>query len=122
VVGLEEAYGQRHVDDPDGDVDEEDRMPAGGLGERTTGDDADRASRRGHEAEDTDHPGLLAWPGEHRHDHAQGHGAGHRAADALDEPPGYQQLLAERATTAPAFGGSQEYGWVINPDGTYRPA
>jgi hypothetical protein len=29
--------------------------------------------------------------------------------------------IAERATTAPAFGGSQRYGWVINPDGTFRP-
>jgi uncharacterized membrane protein len=28
--------------------------------------------------------------------------------------------ITERATTAPAFGGSQGYGWVINPDGTFQ--
>lgn len=29
--------------------------------------------------------------------------------------------IAERATTAPAFGGSEGYGWVIDPDGTFQP-
>ncbi|MDN3351149.1 hypothetical protein [Actinomadura sp. DC4] len=28
--------------------------------------------------------------------------------------------IAERATTAPAFDGSEEYGWVINPGGTFQ--
>ena len=28
----------------------------------------------------------------------------------------------ERATTAPAFGRSEGHGWVIEPDGTFRPA
>jgi hypothetical protein len=29
--------------------------------------------------------------------------------------------ITERATTAPAFGRSEGYGWVIDPDGTVRP-
>ncbi len=93
AFGLEQAGGQRGGHDPQGDVDEEDPVPADGLGEDTAGEQADRGTGGGDEAVDADRPGLLPRLREHRHDHAQDHGGGHGTTDTLGEPRNDQHLL-----------------------------
>ena len=60
------------------------------------GEQPDRGARGGDEAVDADRLRLLPRLGEHRHDHAEDHGGGQRAADALDEARADQHLLALR--------------------------
>ena len=68
-------------------------MPADRLRQRAAGQQADRGARGGHEAVDADRLALLLGLGEHRHDHAEDHGGGQRAADALHEAGADEQLL-----------------------------
>ena len=82
--------------DADRDVDEEDPVPVDGLGEHAAGEQADRAAGGGDERVDADRLGLLARLGEHRHDHPEDDGGGHRAADALHEARRDQHRLALR--------------------------
>jgi hypothetical protein len=69
-------------------------MPVEGFGQDAAGEKADRRAGRGHEAVEADRPGPFAWLGEHRHDHPEDDGRGHRAAQALDEPGSDQRLAA----------------------------
>ena len=79
--------------DADRRVDEEDPVPVDGLGEHAAGQQADRAAGGGDEAVDAERLGLLPRLREHRHDHAEDHGGGQRAADALHEARADQHAL-----------------------------
>ncbi len=82
---VEQADGEHRGGNADRDVDEEDPVPVECLGQRASGKQADGAARGGDERVRADRAGLLARVGEHRDDHAEDDGRGHRAADALDE-------------------------------------
>ena len=73
-------------------------MPVDGLRQNAADEQPDRAAGRRHEPIDADRLRLLPRLGEHRHDHAEDHGRGHRAADALDEARGHEHLLRLRRT------------------------
>ena len=68
---------------------------------------ADRAAGGGDERVDADRLRLLARLGEHRDDHPEDHGGGHRAADALDEARADEQLLALRGAAQQRGGGEE---------------
>ena len=95
-VVLEQLGGEQRGRDPDRKVDQEDRVPADGLGQDAPGQEADRRARGGHETVDADGPGLIPRLREHGHDHAQDDRRAHRAADALYEPSRDQHLGAPR--------------------------
>jgi hypothetical protein len=82
--------------DGDRQVDEEDPVVVDALGEDAARQQPDRAAGGGHEPVDPNRLGLLPGLGEHRHDHAEDHGRGHRPADPLHEPGDDQQALALR--------------------------
>jgi hypothetical protein len=107
LVLLDQLDGQGRGDDADRQVDEEDPVPVDRLGQHPTGEQADRAAGRGDERVDADRLGLLPRFGEQRHDHAQDHRGGQRAADALDEAGRDQHLLGP-GQTAPDGGGGEE--------------
>jgi hypothetical protein len=87
------ADGQRGGRDPEREVHEEDPVPVDGLGDHAAGQHADRRARGARERVAADGPGPQRRLGEHRRDHPEHHGRGHRAADALDEPRGDQHGL-----------------------------
>ena len=90
----EEPRGEYRGGDADRHVHEEDPVPRDGLGQHAAGEQADRGARGGDERVDADRLRLLPGLREHRHDHAEDHGRGHRAADALQEAGADQQALA----------------------------
>ena len=96
LVAVEQPEREHGGGDADREVDEEDPVPAEGLGQHAAGEQPDRAAGRGHEAVDADRLRLLAWLGEHGDDHAQDHRGGQRPADALEEPRAHKHLLALR--------------------------
>ncbi len=104
-------------EEPDRSIDEEDPVPADRLRDDTADQQADRAARRGDEGVDPHRLGLLPRLREHRHDHAQDNGRGHRAADALEEPRADQHRLALRE--AAEHRGDDEDGQAVEQD---RPA
>jgi hypothetical protein len=68
-------------------------VPVDGLREHPTREEAHRPAGRGDERVDADRLRLLARLGEHRDDHPEDHGGGHRAADALQEARSDEHLL-----------------------------
>jgi hypothetical protein len=94
LVARDEPPREERRDDADGDVDEEDPVVVDRLRQHAAGQQPDRAAGGGDEAVDPDRLGLLARLGEHREDHPEDHGGGHRAADALDEAGRDERLLA----------------------------
>jgi hypothetical protein len=71
-------------------------VPVDALGEDAPGEQPDRGAGRGDEAVHANRLGLLPGLGEHRHDDAEDHTRGQRAAHALDEARSDQHLLALR--------------------------
>ena len=96
LVALDQAQGEHGGDDRDRHVDEEDPVPVDRLGQDPAGEQPDRAAARGDERVDPDRLRLLPRLREHRDDHPEDHGRGHRAADALDEARAHEHLLALR--------------------------
>jgi hypothetical protein len=107
LVVLDVAQRQQRGRDADRDVDEEDPVPADRLGQRAACQQADRGTGGCHEAVDADRLGLLPRLREHRHDHAEDHSGGERAADPLDEARGDQESLARREPAGERRGGEE---------------
>jgi len=82
--------GEQQDGEADRQVDEEDPVPAQGVGEDTAEDLADRGPGRAREGEHGDGAGAFGRLGEQGDQDAEGHGGAHRAADALREPGGDQ--------------------------------
>jgi len=99
AIWLEQPPRQANGHDADGQVDEEDPVPVEGLRQEAARQQTDRTAGGGHETEDADRPRSFTWLGEQRHDHAQDQRRCQRAADALHEPRGDQQLLARGQAT-----------------------
>ena len=85
-IPTDEPHREQGGRGPDREVDEEDPVPVDRLRDHAAGQQPDRCAGRGDEAEDADRPCLLRGLGEHRHDHAEDHRRGHRAARSLNEP------------------------------------
>ena len=74
AVICEQSRRRHSRDRADGHVDEEDPVPAHGLGDETAGEKADGRARGGNEAEHSEGLGLLVGLREQRDDHGQDHG------------------------------------------------
>ena len=125
---LDQPQREQPGRDPDREVHEEDPVPVDRLGDRTAGQQPDRAAAGGDEAVDADRLGLLPRLREHRHDHAEDHRRRQRAARALQEARADQTLPATarprtastRRRTRPARSGRCAGGRSGRPGG--RPA
>jgi len=93
---LDEAQREECRPDADRQVDEEDPVPVERLRQHAAGQQPDGRAGRGDEGVDPDRLRLLAWRGEHRHDHAEDDGRRQGTADALDEAGADQDLLRLR--------------------------
>ena len=91
AVGGQHGHGDGEGREPDRQVDEEDPVPAEGVGEDPAEDLADRRTGRTGEAEHGYGAGAFPGLGEECHEDAQADGGRHRAADALQEPGGDEQ-------------------------------
>jgi hypothetical protein len=80
-------------------------VPADRLGEDAAGQQADRPARGGDESVHAERLRLLPRVREHRHDHAEDHGRGERAADALHEARADQHRLVLRDGAGQRGGG-----------------
>ena len=79
--------------DADGDVDEEDPVPAQDVGQDAAEQHADRPAAGQHEAEDAHRLRALGGLGEQHHDQRERDGRDHRAAEALHRAGDDQDFL-----------------------------
>ena len=93
VLG-DELPAERHRGQADGEVDEEDPVPAQRLGEGAAGQQAERAAGHGGEHVGAHRAGALTGLREFGDDDRQDHGRLHGGADALDEACGDEETLA----------------------------
>jgi hypothetical protein len=82
-------------------------VPAQRLRQHAAEQEPDRCAGGGDEAVDADRPRLFPRLREHRHDHAQDHRGGGRAADALQEAGADQHLLGLREPAERRGGGEE---------------
>ena len=95
VPGDEDA-AEGHCGQADGEVDEEDPVPAQCLGEGAAGEEAERAARNSGEHVGAHRPRAVVGGRELGDDDGQDHRGLHGGADALDEAGGDEEALAGR--------------------------
>jgi hypothetical protein len=85
---------------PDGNVDEEDPVPAERVREDSAEQDTDCPAARGYEAEHAHRLGPLGRLGEERHDQGEGDRGDDGSAEALDRARSDKEALRRRETAA----------------------
>jgi hypothetical protein len=90
VVGGDDPHGAQRQEHADGDVDEEDRLPADELRQSAAEQHADRRAGTADCAPDAECVGACTAAGEARHDDRQRGGRQERCAEALKAARGEQ--------------------------------
>ncbi len=116
-VARDQCLAQGECGDPDWEVDEEDPVPAQGLGQRASGEQTERPAGDGYEHVRAHRPRPVGRLRELGDDDREDHGGLHRRADALDEAGGDQEALTRREPAQRRRGGEHD-----DPGEKYTPS